>query len=135
VDNVQKDEHQRVMTGRPCRRRYPLKTIETDDKKGRTEQLVVVAIAVPPLRCHLAYQPPPVTPPLLLTWLNSGFGRPILRPRVFGGWSNLALPLYVLRGQPGEAILPWRQIHRGAQEQAGRLFVRTYTDFGTSDFV
>jgi hypothetical protein len=25
-----------VMTGRPCRRRYPLKKIDTDDKKGRT---------------------------------------------------------------------------------------------------
>jgi hypothetical protein len=36
VDNVQKDEHQRIMTGRPCRRRYPLKKIDTAEKKGVT---------------------------------------------------------------------------------------------------
>jgi hypothetical protein len=33
---VQKDEHQRIMTGRPCRRRYPLKKIDTTEKKGAT---------------------------------------------------------------------------------------------------
>jgi hypothetical protein len=32
VDNVQKDEHQRVMRGRPCRRRYPLKKVDTAEK-------------------------------------------------------------------------------------------------------
>jgi hypothetical protein len=36
VDKVQKDEHQRIMTGRPCRRRYPLKQVDTAEKKGVT---------------------------------------------------------------------------------------------------
>jgi hypothetical protein len=36
VDNVQKDEHQRIMTGRPYRRRHPLKKIDTAEKKGVT---------------------------------------------------------------------------------------------------
>jgi hypothetical protein len=33
VDKVQEDEHQRIMTGRPCRRRYPLKQVDTAEKK------------------------------------------------------------------------------------------------------
>jgi hypothetical protein len=37
VGKVQKDEHQRIMTGRPYRRRYPLlKQVDTAEKKGVT---------------------------------------------------------------------------------------------------